>query len=354
MIKTKFNLISNNSPTYFVADIAANHDGDLDRAKELICEAAKAGANAAKFQNFKAETIVSKKGFNELGTKIAHQSSWDQEVFQVYKNAELPLDWTSDLIECCKVNGIDYFTAVYDLKLIDFFADKMEIYKIGSGDITWREALVRIASKNMPVFLATGASEMREVKDAMSIFLDNKNDICIMQCNTNYTATSENINFLNLRVLVNYAKEFPTAILGLSDHTDGHLSVLAAVSLGAKVIEKHFTDDRSRSGPDHKFSLDPKMWKNMVEDVRQLEMMIGDGTKRVEENEIESQIVQRRSLRFSKDMIKGEIIKEGDLTALRPCPPNGISPFNSDLVLGKKLKFNVEREDLVVKELFES
>jgi N-acetylneuraminate synthase len=96
------------------------------------------------------------------------------------------------------------------------------------------------------------------------------------------------------------------------------------------------------------------MWKNMVDDVRQLEMMIGDGTKRVEENEIESQVVQRRSLRFSKDMIKGEIIKEGDLTALRPCPPNGISPFNSDLVLGKKLKFNVEREDLVVKELFES
>ena len=353
LIKTKFNMIGNDQKTYFVADIAANHDGNLKRAKDLINMAADAGANAAKFQNFKAETIVSRKGFHDLGKKIAHQNTWKDEVYEVYNNAELPLEWTEELIESCVQNKIDYFTAAYDLQYIDYFEDKMEIYKIGSGDITWRESLIKIADKNKPAFIATGASDMLEVRAAMKIFEENNTPTCLMQCNTNYTGEAINSKYLNLNVLKCYAEEYPNVILGLSDHTDGHLSVLGAVSLGARVIEKHFTDDRTRIGPDHKFSLDQKMWKSMVDEVRELELMLGDGVKKVEQNELDSQVVQRRALRFNKQKSKGEKIGTEDLIALRPCPEGGLNPFQTSRIIGRKLTRDVNFDDMVKEEFLE-
>ncbi|WP_095696660.1 N-acetylneuraminate synthase family protein [Candidatus Planktophila versatilis] len=333
--------------TYFIADIAANHDGSLDRAKALIKLAAESGANAAKFQNFRAETIVSSKGFQELGKKLTHQSKWTKDVVEVYKEAELPLEWTEELISTCVEFGIDYFTAPYDLDYIDYFRTKMPVFKIGSGDITYLESLNKIAATGLPVLLATGASSLEDVKLAVEILSQNSSQIVIMQCNTNYTGSEDNFKYLNLEVISQYKEIFPTCGLGLSDHTPGHISVLGAVTLGARFIEKHFTDDKSRPGPDHGFSLDPHDWKSMVGNTRILEKSLGDGSKKVEDNELEAQIVQRRALRFVSDLPRGHVISQGDLIALRPIPETGISPMDASLVLGKKIREQVKADELI-------
>ena len=335
------------SPTYFIADIAANHDGSLERALELIRLAAESGADAAKFQNFKAETIVSRKGFQELGGKLTHQAKWKKDVYEVYQDAALPMEWTEDLRAECLRAGIDYFTAPYDLDYIDYFSDLMPHFKIGSGDITWKKAIVQIAKYGKPVLIATGASKMSEVEEAVSLLESHNVPIILMQCNTNYTGDEENFDFLNLQVLNEYRNKFPNIVLGFSDHSQGHVAVLGAVALGARAVEKHFTDDVKREGPDHQFSLDPGMWKKMVEDTRVLERCLGDGKKTVEVNEKDARIVQRRALRFTRALPEGHILKEGDFIALRPCPPDGVSPFDIDLLLGKRLIDPVNEDDLV-------
>ncbi len=347
VIQTPNRVISRESRTYFVADIAANHDGSLDRAVHLIRLAAEAGADAAKFQNFKAETIVSNRGFMELQGKLAHQSTWKKDVVEVYREASIPLDWTTKLKEACEESGIDYFTAPYDLEYIEYFKSVTPIIKIGSGDITWLESLKAIAKTNNYIFLATGASTMEDVRNALKVLKKSRKPIVLMQCNTNYTGNAENVGHLNLRVLNTYSNEFPEVIIGLSDHTSGHLSVLAAVALGAKVIEKHFTDDTSREGPDHRFSLDSNSWKEMVKSTRLLESALGDGMKRIEENEKEAVIVQRRALRYREELKSGYKIQKNDLMALRPCPQNGISPFKIDTLVDKTLAIDVSKDQLV-------
>ena len=343
--------LGESAPTYFIADIAANHDGDLQRALELIRLAAASGANAAKFQNFLAETIVSRRGFQELGEKLTHQKKWDKDVFEVYKDAELPIEWTEKLVEACKKEGIEYFTAPYDLGYISYFSTQMDYFKIGSGDITWKASLEEIRKQNKPILLATGASSLQDVEQAMAVIEHGKSPIVLMQCNTNYTGEANNFEYLNLNVLKSYATRFPNVTLGLSDHSQGHIAVLGAVTLGARVIEKHFTDDCSRKGPDHAFSLDPKSWRKMVEDTRILESCLGDGVKRVEENEVDAQVVQRRALRFKNKLQKGHVISEADLISLRPCPKNSFTPFQIEEVLGRTLLVDVLGDSLVTGEV---
>ena len=333
--------------TYFIADIAANHDGSLERAKELIYLAAEAGANAAKFQNFKAETIVSEKGFHELPDNNSHQKDWKKSVVDVYRDAELPLTWTEQLIATCNEAQIDYFTAPYDMEYIDYFSNKMPYFKIGSGDITWKKAISRIASKKLPVMLATGASNLAEVTEAMNLLQKQNVEIVLMQCNTNYTGNEENFDYINLKVLETFKRSFPSAHLGLSDHSRGYVAVLGAVALGARFIEKHFTDDNNRIGPDHRFSLSPEIWREMVDSTRILERALGDGVKRIEENEIDARLVQRRGLRYSRELSSGDQLTEDDLVALRPCPEDALTPFNEDLVLGRKLIVSVNFDDQV-------
>jgi len=339
--------LSMNQATYFIADIAANHDGSLERALQLIKLAADAGADAAKFQNFRAETIVSRRGFKDLGKKLTHQANWEKDVFDVYDAAALPMEWTEALIEECKKNNIDYFTAPYDLEYIDFFATKMPFFKIGSGDITWKQSIERMASFGMPILLATGASDLDEVEEAVELIAKYKIPLILMQCNTNYTGGEDNFDYINLRVLETFKQKFPKVVLGLSDHSQGYIAVLGAVALGARAIEKHFTDDTSRSGPDHGFSLDPKTWREMVDATRVLERTLGDGIKRIEENEVEARIVQRRAYRYAVNLAVGHLIVESDLIALRPCPPDGFTPFELGKIVGQKVNRNVEQDQLV-------
>ena len=344
-IQIENKMIGINHPTYFIADVAANHDGDIERAKDLIYLCAEAGADAAKFQHFTASTIVSDQGFKSLNGQQSHQSKWKKSVFDVYQDASINQDWTPILKETCDKAGITFLTSPYSYELVDKVDDFLSAYKIGSGDITWLGIVDYIASKGKPVLLATGASTLGEVNIAMSALLHHTNDIVLMQCNTNYTASLENFKYINLNVLKEYSRKYPNTILGLSDHTPGHASVLGAVTLGARVIEKHFTSDIAREGPDHKFSMDFESWKNMVYRTRELENSLGFEIKKVENNEKETVVLQRRSIRVKKDHKAGDIIYEDDLDFLRPCPEDALPPYELEKIINKKLKINVKAGD---------
>ena len=341
-IKIGNKYIGEKNKTYFIADIGANHDGSLIRAKKLIKLAAAAGADAAKFQHFKAETIVSDHGFKSL-KKLSHQKKWKESIFQTYKKASINPNWTKALYRECKKYKIEFMTSPYDLNYVESVNKFLNAYKIGSGDITWHKIIEKISKKKKPVLLATGASNLEEVKLAVKIIQKSNKKIVLMQCNTNYTNAENNISYLNLNVLKTYKKIFRNkCVYGLSDHTQGHLSVLAAVSLGARVIEKHFTDNNERIGPDHKFAMNPKTWKLMVEETQKLEWALGDGIKKVEKNELETVIVQRRSLRCKKNIVKGTKIEKKHIISLRPCTKRGYEPYKIKEILGKKTKKNMK------------
>ena len=329
-------------PTYLIADIAANHDGDIERAKDLIFLAAESGANAAKFQHFSPETIVSDSGFKNLNAKLSHQAVWKKSVFQVYKEASVSLDWTETLRETCNLAGITFFTSPYSMEIVDSIDAYVPAYKIGSGDITWIEMIEHIAAKQKPYIMATGASTFDDVTRAVNAALKINRRLCLMQCNTNYTASIENFKYIQLNVLKAYRAMYPNMVLGLSDHTPGHATVLGSVALGARMVEKHFTDDVNRDGPDHAFSMSPKSWREMADRVRELENALGVGVKKVEDNERETVVLQRRAICAATSLKAGCILTREHLNILRPCPQEALPPYLIGEVIGKKLKRDIE------------
>jgi N-acetylneuraminate synthase len=328
--------VGRDNPTYFIADISANHDGELERAKMLIRLAAEAGADAAKFQNFRAPKIVSDYGFRTLGSQQSHQATWEKSVFEVYQGASIPFEWTPELKAECDLVGIHYFSSPYDFEAVDMLEPYVPAYKIGSGDITWLEILRHIAAKGKPVILATGASSIDDVQRAVDEILRINDELILMQCNTNYTASSDNFEHIHLNVLRTYASLYPGVVLGLSDHTSQHATVVGAVALGARAIEKHFTDDTSRIGPDHPFSMDPDSWRAMVDRTRELEKALGSPNKQVAENELETVVIQQRCLRAARDIKSGEIYSREMIDVLRPAPEGSIRPYEIDVLIGKK------------------
>lgn len=288
--------------TYFIADIGSNHDGSLDKACQLIRLAAEAGADAVKFQHFRADYLISEKGFASL-PKMAHQRHWKGSVVETFRAAEVPWKWTSTLVKTCKEEGVEFLSTPYDLEAVDHLNPYVNAWKIGSGDITYRDLIRKVADTGKPVILSTGASTMTEVLDAVWWLWGC--EIVLMQCNTNYDGDDiRNIPHTNLNVLKYYACHEPKVTLGLSDHTKSIPVVLGAVALGARVIERHF--GLEGDGPDHGFSLNSEEWLEMVQDVFELETALGSSTKEVCVNEREARIVQRRAM--------------WDGRALRPCP----------------------------------
>ena len=330
--------IGNNSPVYFIAEIGSNFDCDLERAKDLIYMAKEAGANAAKFQHYTADSLVSDYGFKKIVNNKSHQSHWDKSVYDTYEQASINQDWTGILQETCKDANLSFLTSPYSIDLVDYVDPFVPAYKVGSGDITWLQIIEHIASKGKPIFLATGASELIDVKRAVDVILSITSNLILLQCNTNYTASLENFKYIQLNVLKAYRQMYPSLVLGLSDHTPGHSTVLGAVALGARMIEKHLTDDNDREGPDHKFSMNGNTWQEMVFRTRELENALGDGVKRVEDNEKETVILQRMALHCGKSLAADHIITNDDLVDLRPCPVGGILPFDREGVVGKRLK----------------
>ncbi|TRZ51179.1 N-acetylneuraminate synthase [bacterium] len=329
-------LLSKNGPLYFIADIAANHDGDINRAFKLIELAKECGAQAAKFQNFQANKIVSRIGFDKL-PQSAHQKAWKKSVYETYQDASISFDWTAKLKAKCDEIGIEYLTSPYDFDSIEQVDPYVNAYKIGSGDITWMEIIEHMAKKGKPVILATGASSMEDVERAMRVLQEHIKDIVLMQCNTNYTANLENFKYINLKVLKTYAERYPKIVLGLSDHTHGHATILGAIALGATVFEKHFTDDNRRNGPDHSFAMNPTTWKEMIDRAKELFDALGDGIKIIEENEKESVKLQRRSVRAKIDLPADTILIAEMLENLRPILDGELPPYLVKEVIGKKL-----------------
>ena len=351
-IKIGNRLIGKGDPPYFIADIGANHDGSLERACKLIGLAKEAGADAAKFQNFMASQIVSKVGFENLGSKVSHQSKWKKSVYEVYEDASISQDWTPILKKKCLEVGIDYFTSPYDLKAVDHVDPYVDLYKIGSGDISWLEIIEHISSKKKPVLLATGASEMTDVVRAMNAIESYTTDIVLMQCNTNYTLDEDKYKHVNLNVLKTFSARFPDAILGLSDHTIGHATVLGAIALGAVFIEKHFTDSNLNEGPDHKFAMDPDSWRAMVNNANVVYYSLGNGVKTVEENEKEAKIVQRRCLRANQDLLEGDVLNFNHFVSLRPAPHDSFDPYEMKQLIGKKLNKGLKNGEHFTKSHF--
>jgi len=329
--------VSITNPTYFIADLAANHDGDMGRAKDLIHLAKEAGADCAKFQHFLPEKIVSQTGFDDMKTQTAHQAGWRKTVVEVYDQYHFRREWTQPLAELCQSTGIEFMSTPYDYDAIREIVSLVPAIKIGSGDITWINFIEEIAKTQKPCLLATGASTMTDVELAVDAICRYNKSIVLMQCNTNYTGSDNNFNHVNLNVLKAFSIRYPQMVLGLSDHTSGHSTVLGAVALGARVVEKHFTDDNAREGPDHSFAMNPKTWANMIDRTRELEAALGTGVKGIEPNEDETVVVQRRAIRLTRDVEPGHQLASKDVDFLRPCPLEAIDPRNVNKVLGRPL-----------------
>lgn len=304
-----------NEPTYFIAEVGSNFDRSLDEAYRLVDLAKESGADAIKFQSFLADKIVSEHSFRNL--KVGFQSKWKKDVFDVYRAAEFPRDWHEPVARYAASKGIDFFSSPYDLEAVDLLA-KLDVpaYKIGSGDVNWLDMVAHVGRQRKPVLIATGAAPLSEVDEAVrTLKAAGCHEICLMQCITNYPSHFENAN---LRVLETFAKAFPDVLLGYSDHTAGDVVTLGAVTLGARVIEKHFTSSRAREGPDHPHSMEPQEFRTMVERTRALEAALGTSEKVVTPEEKETSIVQRRSLHAGRAIRKGETLGPQDVVALRP------------------------------------
>jgi N,N'-diacetyllegionaminate synthase len=333
------------SRVLIIAEAGVNHNGDLLTAKKLIEAAADAGADYVKFQTFKAENLVTKSA-QKADYQVKNFNDGDNSQFQMLKNLEMPYEWHFDLRDYAKSLGIKFLSTGFDEESIDFLDDLgIDLFKIPSGEITNRPYLNHIAKKGREVIFSTGMANMQEVLDAMNVFIQvgiEKDRITILHCNTEYPTPMKDVN---LRAMNSIGKILGVQV-GYSDHTLGIEVPIAAVALGAKVIEKHFTLDKSMPGPDHKASLDPSELKNMIQAIRNIESaMAGTGIKEPSQSELNNIAVVRKSLHFRKDLLAGHIINVEDLIALRP--GHGVSPMQIDYYIGKKLNKNVEAFSMI-------
>ena len=324
-------------PSYIIAEIGANFDGSLDKAKKLCDAALEAGANCAKFQSFISEKIVSRKGFDSMQLKGVH-GSWGRSVSDVFKDAEFPRDWHHLVKEHCDNIGIHFSTSPYDVEAVDLCMQLgLPFIKIGSGEITWLEMIERIASTQKPIILATGDATLSEIDDAIRTVESTGNpNLVLLQCITNYPSQIESAN---IRVLETYESAFG-CLTGYSDHSPGDIVVLGSIALGGCVVEKHFTINKNDKGPDHPHSMDVNEFKTMVERVRLLETALGSSQKKVVEEEHETVYVQRRGLYAARDIGQGQIITADDIVELRPAL--GILPKYKPKVIGKTARKVIE------------
>lgn len=330
--------------TLVIAEAGVNHNGSLEIAKQLIDVAAEAGVDYVKFQTFKTELLVSKSAVKaEYQQKNLCDGNDSQ--YQMLKQLELSREQHLILIDYCKKKGVKFLSTAFDLDSIDFLTEiHLGLWKIPSGEITNYPYLRKIARRGEPVILSSGMSGYREIEEALAVLEENgvrHNDIIILHCNTEYPTPMEDVN---LRAMQSIAERFHVEV-GYSDHTRGIEVPIAAVALGASVIEKHFTLDRNMEGPDHKASLEPDELKRMVSSIRNIEKALGDTEKRITPSEVKNVEVARKSIVAASKIEKGEIFTEQNLTVKRP--GNGISPMQWLDVVGKTATKLYEPDDLI-------
>lgn len=327
-------------PSYLIAEIGANFNGDMNTAKELCLAAKEAGADCAKFQTFKAEELVSDIGFSKMKLKGVH-GTWDKSVYDVFREVEFPRDWHKPIMDYCSEIGIHFSTSPYDQDALDLCIDiDIPFIKIGSGEITWLEQIEKIANTQKPIMLATGDATMSEIDDAIRTIesTGNKN-VILMQCITNYPSKIESAN---INVLKTYQTAF-NVLTGYSDHSPGPVVALGATALGSVCIEKHFTLDKKDRGPDHPHSMEKNEFKIMVDYLRELEAAMGSTRKVVVAEEEETVTVQRRGLYASRDLKQGAKLKLEDMVELRPAL--GILPKNKLNLVGSVISLDIPKNE---------
>tara|TARA_Y100001970_G_scaffold120839_2_gene149911 strand:+ start:17080 stop:18099 length:1020 start_codon:yes stop_codon:yes gene_type:complete len=318
--------------TLIIAEVGVNHNGDINIAKELIMEAALAGADIVKFQSFDTDALVT-----DDAPKAQYQidsSSDNDSNYQMLKKLELSQNDHIKLINQCKSQNIEFLSTAFDINNLNFLIElNMNRIKIPSGEITNLPYLEYIASFDIPVILSTGMSDIDEIKDATNILLSNKlkkRNLSILHCTSQYPAPFKEINLNAIPVL----KNLFDVNIGYSDHTLGIEAAIAAVTLGAKIIEKHITLDTNFDGPDHKASITPSEFRKMVSAIRNIEQGLGDGNKIPSIEEIKMRNVARKSIIASKKIEKGEMLSFDNVSIMRP--GNGISPMEIKKVIGTK------------------
>ncbi len=326
--------------TLIIAEAGVNHNGDINIAKRLVDEAKKAGADIVKFQTFVPELLSSKK------TKMANyqKKNLGEEDSQLNMLRKLALSFDSfvELSDYCKKIGIKFLSTPFDLQSISFLDNLQDIWKIPSGEITNYPYLVEIAKTNKPVILSTGMCSMEEIEESLNVLRDHGSEkISILHCNTQYPTPYCDVNLKAMNTL----KDKFGVKVGYSDHTLGIEVPIAAVALGAEIIEKHFTLDRSMDGPDHKASLEPKELADMVRAIRNIEKALGDGEKCVTESERANLSVARKSIVAKIDIKKGEIFSDHNLTTKRP--GTGISPMKWNSVIGTVAIRDFQKDELI-------
>ena len=329
-----------------IAEAGVNHNGSIDVAKQLIDKAAEAGADIIKFQTFKSEKLVSKSARQAEYQKRNIGSKADDSQLNMLKKLELSQEDHEELMQYCQQKGIKFFSTAFDMDSIDYLHFlHMGLWKIPSGEITNFPYIRKIAQYGEPVILSTGMCEMDDICAAMNVLIKfgvKREQITILHCNTEYPTPFEDVN---LKAMIALKDEFKVEV-GYSDHTKGIEVPIAAVALGATVIEKHFTLDRNMEGPDHKASLEPDELKAMVSAIRNIEKAVGgDGIKHVSESERKNIAIARKSIVAACDIKAGEIFTEQNLTVKRP--GNGISPMRWEEVLGQTASRDFSEEELI-------
>jgi len=332
-----------NSKVFIIAEAGVNHNGDFEIAKRMVDVAIDANVDAIKFQTFKTEKVISR-----FAPKAEYQKALtdiNESQLEMIKKLELDFDEHRKLMNYCKRKSIIYLSTPFDFDSIALLNDfGLGIFKIPSGEITNLPYLREIGSLNKKIILSTGMATLDEIRRALDILGESgtpKENILVLQCNTEYPTPMEDANLL---AMLTIRKTFGVRV-GYSDHTLGIEVPIAAVALGAEVIEKHFTLDRNMDGPDHKASLEPQELKAMVKAIRNIEAALGDGVKRPSFSETKNKVIARKSIVASRTITKGEMFSKQNLTAKRP--GNGISPMDWDRVIGKFAKRRFEEDELI-------
>lgn len=327
-----------------IAEAGVNHNGSMVLAKKLIDAAIYSGADYIKFQSFKTDSLVSRNA-RQADYQQKNIIGTDCSQYSMLKKLELSPDQHFELISYCNDNGINFFSTAFDIDSINFLAKlKLGLWKIPSGEITNYPYLKKIALQHEPVILSTGMCDMADIDAALSVLLKfgmNKEQISILHCNTEYPTPMKDVN---LRAMNSIAEKFGVKV-GYSDHTIGIEVPIAAVALGASIIEKHFTLDRNMEGPDHKASLEPDELKSMVNSIRNIEKALGSKNKNVTESETKNITAARKSIVALTSISEGDLFTEHNLTVKRP--GIGISPMLWESVIGQKSKRSYNSDDII-------
>ena len=318
----------NEKNTYFIAEGGLNHNGDINIAKKLIDAAKECGADAIKFQTYKSENFVRE----------------TNQYFDVFKNAELTFEQFKELKNYSENIGLTFFSTPFDMESAEFLNELgMPCFKIASSDLTNLPLITKIAKMQKPMIISTGLSTMNEINDAVNCCLfEGNNQIAILHCVANYPTQP---NEVNMNVINTLKKTFNFPI-GYSDNGESTLVDIVAVSMGANIIEKHFTLDKKMAGPDHGFSIDPNGLKSLISQIHEVDQMKGDGIKIPQFSEIKNRLAIRKSITAKQDLQQGKKIQENDISIKRPA--DGIEPKYITMILGKTVNTNIKKDSPIL------